>query len=171
MAYTYSKIASVTLGSTSSSIDFISIPQNYNDLYLVASTRDNTDSYIYIQFNNDSSATNYLGRFFRGNGSTIAAASNTASSVLPYMGVSASTSYTASTFSNNSAYITQYNGIYYKSINADSVNDNMASNAMSIMSSGLWKSFMPITSIKIYPTSGVFQQYSSATLYGIKAEV
>jgi hypothetical protein len=43
MAYTYSKIASVTIGSGgSSSINFIAIPQNYTDLILKLSARDDT---------------------------------------------------------------------------------------------------------------------------------
>ena len=40
MAYTYSKIASVTVGSGgSTSIEFLAIPQNYTDLVIKVSGR------------------------------------------------------------------------------------------------------------------------------------
>ena len=73
MAYTYSKIATVTVGSGGASrIDFLAIPQNYTDLLLKTSLRDNqagssaNDNAINFNF----STTNFTGKRGYGNGTT-----------------------------------------------------------------------------------------------------
>jgi len=57
MAYTYSKIATYTVGSGGvATVSFLNIPQNYTDLILKASIRSSisqTNDYGIIQFNGD----------------------------------------------------------------------------------------------------------------------
>ena len=120
MANTYVKIASTTVGATAvSSVEFTSIPSNYDDLLIKASTRNDdsastSGSYYIIYFN--SLATSYSARFLRGNGS--AASSGT---FAQYAGNSTTTGQTASTFSNDEIHIPNYAGSTNKSYNANIV--------------------------------------------------
>lgn len=164
MANTYVLIASTTVGSGgASSIDFTSIPSTYTDLVLLGSTRDTSDSYVEMQLNGDTNSANYSCRFIRGNGTNAASASGSYNRV----GVSPSTSYTASTFGNLSLYIPNYAGSNQKSSSADGVSENNATFATAGLFANLWTGTAAITSIKIYPSTGSFVQYSSAYLYGI----
>jgi len=79
--------------------------------------------------------------------------------------------YTASTFASGEMYIPNYAGSNSKSFSADSVQETNASLAYSYLMAGLWSNSSAITSIALTPFTGNFAQYSTATLYGIKAEV
>jgi hypothetical protein len=171
MAYTYSKIATVTVGSGgSSSIDFLAIPQNYTDLVLKISARDSSNTgdvwdWMDLVFNNNTSG--YSARMLYGTGSAVGSVSNTTN--IKYTYYTASTS-TANTFGNAEIYIPNYTSQNYKSISGDAVSENNATAAIAVFEAGLWSNSSPINSIKLIPRIG-FAQYSSATLYGIKAEV
>lgn len=66
---TYQPIASITLGSSASSVEFNSIPQNYRDLVLVYDVGiSSTSGSIRIRFNGDSGA-NYSRVVMLGTGS------------------------------------------------------------------------------------------------------
>jgi hypothetical protein len=172
MAYTYSKIATYTVGSTAvASIDFLNIPQTYTDLVLFYSLRSDRAGQVNssgrVSFNSNSSNYNY--RQVIGNGSTVGSGNDT-NGVLIYCPAATATS---STFGNASLYIPNYTGGNYKSHSADFVAET---NATSIdgqgLSAGLWSNTSAITSIKITDANGAnFVQYSTAHLYGIKAEL
>lgn len=172
MAYTYSKIASVTVGSGgSSSIDFIAIPQNYTDLLLNLSGRIDTtfgnawyDTYLRINSTAGTSRDVY--------GTGAVAQSGTDSGEIRILGVPSSGA-TASTFSNAFIYITNYaSTTQNKSISIDSVSENNATASMAQLGAGIYSSSAAVTSLKLDPyLAGNFAQYSTATLYGIKAEV
>lgn len=165
MPDTFIKIASVTVGSGgASSIDFTSIPSTYTDLVVMGSTRDTSDSYVEMQLNGDTNSANYSCRFVRGNGTNAASSSGSYNRV----GVSPSTSYTASTFGNFALYIPNYAGSTQKSSSADGVSENNATFATAALFANLWTGTAAINAVKIYPSSGTFVQYSTATLYGIK---
>jgi hypothetical protein len=77
---------------------------------------------------------------------------------------------TANTFSNGEMYIPNAFGSTYKSVSADAVAENNASTAYMAMQAGLWSSTAAINQITLTPdtaTSPLFQQYSTASLYGI----
>ena len=171
MADTFVKIATVTVGvGGASSIDFTSIPSTYTDLQLVASLRDNTSATgkdYKVEFNGVT--TSYTYRRIYGDGS--AAYSDTASTGQSLTIDSANA--TASTFANCLIYIPNYAGSTNKSWSADTVSENNASGANSAYANlyaGLWSNTAAITSISLKPVSGspTIQQYSTATLYGIK---
>ena len=175
MAYTYSKLASVTIGSGgSSSIDFIAIPQNYTDLLLKTSLRStlvDTEDWVSLQFNN-SSVTAYSLRILYGNGTSALSLSTSSAADIQYSSVAVATNSTASTFSNAEYYIPNYAGSNNKSISIDGVSEANATKAFTTLNASLWANASPITSIKLFcDTTGNFAQYSTATLYGIKAEV
>jgi hypothetical protein len=75
---------------------------------------------------------------------------------------------TASTFGNGEVYIPNYAGSTNKSMSADGVSENNGTEAYTDLIANLWSNTSAITSILLYPDSGTWQQYSTATLYGIK---
>jgi hypothetical protein len=174
MAYTYSKIATYTVGSGGvASISFLNIPQTYTDLKIVISARNaasNVAGGVWL-YPNGSSA-NMTGRILAGTGS--AAVSGTDVKVYGYAN---SANSTASTFGNIEFYIPNYTSSNYKSISVDSVMENNATEGRQGLMAGLWSISSAITSITLESfnnsTSAVsnFAQYSTAHLYGIKAEL
>jgi hypothetical protein len=157
-------------GSGATSIEFSSISSGFTDLVLFTSLRSagsNTED-IYIQFNNDTAA-NYSFRRLYGDGSSSAsdsvASASTAGRVARINGAGT----TGSTFSNTAIYIPNYAGSTTKSILADTVDENNATQAFQMIYSTLWSGTAAISSIKLQIlTSGInILQTSSATLYGI----
>lgn len=168
MALTYVKIASATVGAGgASSIDFNTIPTTYDDLVIKLSLRstDSAETAINLRFNG-SAGSAYNWRSLAGNGAS--ASSGNASSVTEiFGGRMPSSSYTASTFSNNEVYIPNYRSSTNKSVSIDSVNENNSSTALMVMVAGLRAVTDAITSINFSAPSGNFAQHSTAVLYGI----
>jgi hypothetical protein len=170
MAYTYSKIATYTVGSGGvASIDFLNIPQTYTDLLVKFSFRINnlmTSAYCYL--NNDTTLANYTDKRLVGSGS---AASSSGGS-FPRIAISDGTDATASTFGNAEIYIPNYTGSSYKSISADYVAENNGTLGYAGVNAVLWSNTSAINRITfVSGGSESFVQYSTAHLYGIKAEL
>ena len=166
MPNTFTLIASSTVGAGgAASIDFTSIPSTYTDLVLKISLRDNraaVGNATKITFN--TSGGTYSGRYIEGTGSAVSSGTDT-NGIADQVSANA----TASTFNNGEIYIPNYAGSNQKSISSDSVNENNASNANSILYATLWNQTAAITSIKLEPVvSASFVQYSTAYLYGVK---
>jgi hypothetical protein len=173
MAYTYSKIATYTVGSGGvASIDFLNIPQTYTDLHIVCTIRFNgaasAGSYG-INLNINGTSTNRTGRWLYATGATPGSATITSALVAASGGTGA----TANTFSNTSIYIPNYTSSTYKSMSIDSVMENNATSPFSLdLLAGLRSVTDPITSLSISGDSpNLIVQYSTAHLYGIKAEL
>lgn len=168
MAITHTLIQTITVGAGgTSSIDFSSIPQTYTDLLVLLSARTTQTAVgddLYMYFNGVT--TNRSDRFVYGNGS-----SALSTTVGPHVGTMTSNTATASVFGNAAIYICNYaSTTLTKSISGDSVSENNATQAFTDLTASLWNSTAAITSIQI-PTAagrGVWMQYSSASLYGIK---
>jgi len=174
MAYTYSKIATYTVGSGGvSNVAFLAIPQNYTDLLVKASVRTvATPAQIYADTTltiNGDTASNYSWRFLRGNGAS-ASSQSSGSTTSGYLTQLTGNGATASTFGSLEMYFPNYTSGYYKSFSADGVGENNATTAYAELAAELWQSTNPITSLSFNAT-GVFAQYSTFHLYGIKAEV
>lgn len=165
MANTFTKIATVTVGSGgASSIDFTSIPQTYTDLCLKISGRLTgaaTEQHHYIKFN--SSTTSYTSRYVYGSGSAAYSANTSTNDI----GVINAANSTANTFNSTEIYIPNYAGSNYKSFSNDNVEETNATTAYIHLIAHLWSNTSAITSITITGDSN-FAQYSIATLYGIK---
>jgi len=143
-------------------VTFSSIPQTYTDLYLVGSTRSDTDdSAVYLRPNG--STANSSNKRLYGTGTS----AGSTSTVL-MVGGSPGPAQTANTFSNWSAFIPNYTSSNGKSISADAVNENNASSASQNLNANLWNNAAAITYIELQ-TGGDFVQYSSFSLYGITA--
>lgn len=170
MPVTYKPIATVTVGSGGATdIDFTSIPGTYTDLKIVISartTRTGTDlqDELFMQFNGNTSS--YTTLMLEGSGSSVRSATYSAQTKLLY-GTAPSDNSTASTFSNSEYYIPNYTSSNNKSISYESTAENNGTVTQLYLTSGLWGNSAAITSIKI-TAYGTFDQYTTATLYGIK---
>jgi hypothetical protein len=173
MATTFTKIASVSVGSGgASSIDFTSIPSTYTDLCIKLSARSNAAAanydLMFYRFNADST-NSYIGRWLSGDGSTTYSNNQTATAyAIPRYAIPAATA-TSNTFGSLDMYIPNYAGSNYKSVAYDSASENNATAGYLNMQADLWQKTNIITSFSISPYNGsLFLQYSTATLYGIK---
>ena len=165
MANTYTLIQSVTVGSGgAASIEFGSIPQTYTDLKVLLSVR-SSDGSGTLRVQPNGLTTNLSSRRLEGSGST--ATSATDGSVIAVYAITLS-SYTASVFSNIEIYIPNYAGSTNKSVSADGVMENNATESYQNLVAGLWSNTSAITSLTLAKSTGNFVQYSSASLYGIK---
>ena len=171
MANTFELISSVTVGSGgAASIDFTSIPATFTDLCIELSLRNNQSNYkdtMNVKFNSSSSG--YSERLLYGDGGT-GSASRSAQSSFIWVYSDGATA-TSNTFGNFSLYIPNYAGSNYKSVSVDGVteaNESITGRWISVLNAGLWSNTSAITSINITTNTGLFDQYSTAYLYGVK---
>lgn len=164
-------ISTVTVGSGgASAIEFTSIPQTYTDLLVMHSLRSNS-SQIYdilgLTFNGNVGSI-YSTRNIRGNGATAISQSLTNQVKMEFELTNGNTS-TASTFSNGQFYIPNYTSSNNKSASSEMVQETNTTTAYIAMDAGLAATTAPISSMRIFPVVGsLWQQYSTATLYGIR---
>jgi hypothetical protein len=168
MANTFELIASSTVVTPASTIDFTSIPSTFTDLCVKYSARGTGTSDTWdlgkLRFNGSSSG--YTTRYLQGNGS--AAASNNDSSdsiVFLYM---SNANATANSFSSNELYIPNYAGSSYKSVSSDFVVETNATATLMGLVAGLWSNTAAINQLTLYAKSGFnFAANSTAYLYGV----
>jgi len=159
-------IQTIEIGSGGATvIDFTSIPQIYDDLEVVISSRGTGGDHYELQVTFNGSTSGYSSRQLFGTGSSVSSSSPTNRQ----FGLTQGTGTTASIFASGKVLIPNYklDGVA-KSYSVDSVTENNATLAYQAILAGLWAGTAPITSISIQGTSGTFVQFSSASLYGIK---
>jgi hypothetical protein len=162
-------IQTVTVGSGGASrIDFANIPQNYTDLRLVVSSRQNAGSgaaYGVFSFNNDATTTNTTFRNMVTEGSsTVASYAQSAYGTGGETLIGASPGAT-STFGYTEIYIPNYSSYNIKPYSINSAIPNLY---WWWQGSHLYNSTRPITAIKYSNSAYSLTQYSTATLYGIR---
>jgi hypothetical protein len=171
MAFTYSLLASTTVGSGgASTIAFNNIPQNYTDLCLrvsVRSSRTNIDDGLELSFNGIA-GTAYSSRRLYAYTTTPASDSLTGNAFI-YADTTSAASATASTFSNSEFYIPNYTSSNNKSVSLNNTAENNATNPLLVLVAGLFSNTSVISSIRLKLNVGDFVQYSTAYLYGIRA--
>jgi hypothetical protein len=170
MPNTFSKIASITVGSGGSvSLLFTSIPQTFTDLLVKVSARSvwtgQAMTSVGMIFQNGYTGYSYKGLF--GNGSSATSDGNSSYRVIGQMPGGTAT---ANTFGNLEIYIPNYTSSNYKSASGDFVAESNTTAANQGFNAYLNTLSSGITSIELGDaTSGQnFAQYSTATLYGIK---
>lgn len=157
-------IQTITVGSGgAASIEFTSIPQNATDLLLVLSERHSVDGNTRLTFNGSSAG--YTMKRLSGTGSSANSNEYNSGSFIYMEGQD--NSYTASIFGNACIYILNYTASTNKSISWDSVTENNSTTADQQIIAGLWANSAAITQITLGLPSGVFTQYSTASLYKI----
>ena len=171
---TYIPIASITLGSSASSVEFSSIPQGYRDLVLVFNGRSsytpNAGDDLVLRFNNDT-GNNYSTVIAEGGGGTTFSESYTRSEVT--VGKLATSTSSNTDFSQAIANIMDYSATdKHKTLLGRG--DNAALGGVS-MSAGRYASNSAITSVSVFSVrdlqgfSSDFVAGSTFALYGIEA--
>jgi hypothetical protein len=167
---TYTLISSNTLGSSTTTVTFSSIPQTYTDLVLVMMARGTgagTDRDIYMRFNSDS-ASNYSRTRLYGNGSS--ALSTRESSVAQItIGNMPASSASSSEFNTAIININDYSNTttYKTALLRENTNGSWGGTVFAIV--GLWRNTAALTSVSFTPDSGDFSSGSTFKLYGIEA--
>ena len=171
MPNNYVLLERTELNASAASVTFANIPQTgYTDLKVVMSIRRDSSTGsggFQLRFNGDTGS-NYSSRTLYGNGAS--AGSFTSSGTSMYAGEIGNSTDTASTFSSTEFYIPNYLSGTAKSLSSDSVTENNATTAYTVLTSGLWTGTAAINSIQILPSgSGSLTQYSTFSLYGLAA--
>jgi hypothetical protein len=167
---TFESIASVTVSSAQSSVEFTSIPSTYKHLQIRGVARTtravSLNGFIY-QFNSDTAA-NYTSHLLRGDGS-IVSVGNTVNDVASDFIVVAANNAGSNNMGAFIIDILDYTNTnkYKTTRNLFGVDNN--GNGYVGITSTLWKSTSAITSIKLYSDSAAnTAQYTSLGLYGIR---
>ena len=170
---TMTLISSQTLGGTTASVTFSSIPQTYTDLVLRFSARCDEASIstsLLIEFNGDYlSPTTYSDTYLYNSGGTAASGKTSNNTAMSARYSINGNSATANTFGNGETYISNYTNTSNKTISNFGVGENNATTAGLSAGSGLYRTSSAITQIALYPNNlGNFISGSSFYLYGIK---
>ena len=166
MAYELIEHSEIGAGGAAS-IEFTSIPQDGVDLLLKLSLRTDGTGGIdwgFVQFNGESSETNYTTKLLYGTGSSAGSFSET-----QYLTPISDSGTTSNTFNSGAVLISNYTSSNTKSWSADGVTENNGSAAYQYLIAGHWNNTAAITSLKIveHLESANFLQYSTASLYKI----
>ena len=163
---TYEPIASTTLGSTSTSITFSSIPATYTDLKIIlVGIYTDAGEQLSMQFNGITTTT-YSRTYLSGNGTTATSGSNNFANYFylhPGAGIQV-----ANGRSFTDINIFSYAGSTNKTCLISDSQDNNDGSGWKASIVGLWRSTAAITSVKLYPAN-TFAIGTTATLYGIKS--
>lgn len=164
MAATYTPIASVTLGTTTATVTFSSIPQTYTDLvisYEGTSAATNGG----LRFNSDTASNYSFQRFFGEGAGGVASADGAINAT--YAGIMIGSTGRTNAVANIMNYS---NTTTYKStISTGLTNSADATKYNVSFLTGNWRSTSAITSVSVLSNSGNFSVGSTFNLYGILA--
>lgn len=156
---TYTPLATVTLGSTASSVILSNIPASYRDLILVANIDGTSQTELYVRMNGDTGST-YTAVRMQGSGTT-----------------NASTTYSGTggmRLNGNGDIMTDFSFNAVIQIFDYSATDKQKALLSRTNSSGgvdanfgRWPSTSVITSVTVYPAAGSFDTGSTVSLYGV----
>jgi hypothetical protein len=172
----FESIATITVGTATSTVTFSSIPATYTHLQLRSFSQDSRATYgiteTRITFNGDSSAV-YARHQLVGDGSTVFSDGVTNFQYM-ILGDGTFGTTTGGTFGAGIADILDYaNTNKFKTIRQISgvdINGTIAGyGGRAGLSSGVWRSTSAISSITLLAQNGNFSQYSQFALYGVKA--
>jgi hypothetical protein len=177
----YDALATVTLGSSTTYVDFIGIPQGYKHLQIRDISRNtrvaNTGACFHFAILNSDSGSNYSYHFLeaQGDNTNLGAGSGTNSSYGCLVGQSPGTQYTTNTFATNITDILDYSDPNkFKTTRTLSGSENNFESsirgAVYVMSGG-WRNSAPVTSIRLQALgvgNSNFIAGSTFALYGVK---
>ena len=172
----YESIASYTIGSGGAlDVTFSSIPSTFKHLqirYMLRNSGANVaDGYSTVQFNGDTSSSNYyFGHLLYGTGSGSAIAAALGTNAIIFTGGGAGNNAAANVFGAGVIDILDYqNGNKYSTVRSLGGIDNNGAGAM-YLASGSWYNTSAITSIRFGTAAfgANMLQYTSVALYGIK---
>ena len=174
MPNTFELIASTTLSSPASTIDFTSIPSTFIDLCLQFSIRATNSSSsraedtVVLALNNDTTGSNYTVRYLRGNGSGAGSAVATGYAG-SYAGEFNGSTSTANTFTSGMIYLPNYAGSTNKSFSIDIVQEANQTTAYAQLHANLWNNTAAVNRLTFSNyNNNTFATNSTAYLYGVK---
>ena len=161
MAITHTYLASNTLSSNQTSVDFSSISGSYTDLILILEGTGTADLDLCLRFNSDT-GTNYSMTNLRGDGTSPYSTSDTSRDRMAVGIITSTRTMSQINIQNYS------NSTTYKSVLARTDSTNATYGLMARV--GLWRSTAAITTITVLTntTSGLASGMT-LSLYGIKA--
>lgn len=162
---TYTPLANITLGSTSSTVTFSSISQLYRDLVLVVMPIGSTASNFLVQVNGDTTNANYSVVNMRGNG--FGASSGTTSGY-PGWNVAFSSSVLTTAGHNTRLEIMDYSATDKHKTALIRTNNTPLGEATEA-EAGRWANTAAITSLTCVTQGSSFVAGSTFALYGIAA--
>jgi len=154
---TYTPLATVTLGSSASSVSFASIPASYRDLILVCDYTGSTTAVVTLRYNSDSGA-NY---------STVVM-TGTSTGVSSFTGSSLNVGAMYGSNKNTTVFQVMDYSATDKHKTSLQRNDN-AQQSEVVATAGRWANTAAITSISLTPTSGTLSTGATFNLFGIVA--
>ena len=163
---TYTPLATLTTGSSTSTVTFASIPQTYTDLFLSCNFAPSSGADIYLQFNADTNSTFYsVQQAWTNNGTAGARARNSGNSdpgIQPRTIINQPTTITT---------IWNVNIMNYSSSNTNktTIGRYGITGSLTEMDLGTWAQTAPITSLTVVAYGNTFTANSVFTLYGISA--
>jgi len=162
----YESIATVSVTSNTASVTFSSIPATYTHLQIRATHLfSQADGTGWIEFNSDT-GNNYSMHRIIGNGSTVSGQSGSGS--YPYGWCLVATPTNTNAVGGGIIDILDYtNTNKYTTVRSLSGTDSNGFGYITF-NSFAWLNTNAVTQIKILPSSGTLNQYSSFALYGIK---
>jgi hypothetical protein len=170
MATTYNLISNNTLGSTTATVTFSSIPATYTDLLLKWSARCNRVTFTNIMRVQVNSLTaKSSSTYIEGDGS-VASSSNNSAIDYYWVGYAPGTDQTSNTFNNGELYIPNYQYGGDKPSGTFNVSENNATSTQVFIDkfSGMLQSAATVSSLTISLSLSSFVSGSSFYLYGIK---
>jgi len=157
---------------TVSVISFNNVPQNFTDLFVVASTRSATTAgggRIRLSFNGNATSI-YSTTLIWGSGSSVGSFRENPAANAISSPQSLSTD-TANSFTNLQVYIPSYRSNRFKAFMSEGLKENNSSAISTFegmnLAANLFRSTDPITSVQIGSEGGNFAQNSTFTIYGI----
>lgn len=162
----FESIATTTLGSSQSTITFNSIPSTYKHLQIRAIARDvGGNGEIKIEFNNDTTTTNYRKHVFYGNGSSAFAGSANNNTCTPI----AYSSQTAGVFQAVIMDILDYANTNKNTTIRTLFGKDLTGSGDLGLHSNLWVNTAAVSKIDFKVVGGSnFAQHSQFALYGVK---
>ena len=162
----FESIATVVVGSAgSSSISFSNIPQTYKDLKILMRSSTGSSINNLIEFNGDTTSSNYYYFGGQGNGSTASAIAFTNSNVISVDNTTGSTDFCHSVITMAEYSISTKKKIVYSRFGYEREAPAGITGWYGLVRSS---STDAITSITIKPSSGNFKEHSHFALYGIR---
>ena len=164
-----SLIETVTVGAGgAASIEFAAISQDGSDLVCLVSNRGSTNTYSAgVRLNSVTSGSSYSGVDLQGNGSSAYSSAFVPGYTSPIFQNRADT--TANTFASSQIYISNYTSSTDKTISVESISENNATTlGYQRILAWSFSTSSAITNLKLVTNSGVFDQYTTASLFKIK---
>jgi hypothetical protein len=158
-------------GTSTSVVNFNSIPQTFTDLKVVISSRDNNafDTAGAVFRLNSDSGSNYSPTFLIGNSNSNTSSRSSNATSFFQLYYLQGTSTTANTFNNAEMYIPNYAGSSFKQLIVDGVTESNSASTFQValtLGAGLYRSTSPITSMNLFANT-FWTAGSSFSLYGI----